>query len=146
MMSYSWTRPIRTTPLLQDPQHCQYKTLFNHTSFMQILCWGARSCEVSGYLGNPEFWSTLQPHYNTVVYSTNSVITRSRLGAYSLCITLFCYNTWFLMDPKISVITRFQCFFFHDTLSTTSIIATLTSIRKIHTPIYEFYKWFDRKS
>ena len=32
---------------------------------------------------------TLQPHYNTVVYSTNSVITRSRLGShclYFLCI------------------------------------------------------------
>ena len=35
------------------------------------------------------FQYTLQPHYNTVVYSTNSVITRSRLGShclYFLCI------------------------------------------------------------
>ena len=35
------------------------------------------------------FQGTLQPHYNTVVYSTNSVITRSRLGShclYFLCI------------------------------------------------------------
>ena len=31
---------------------------------------------------------TLQPHYNTVVYSTNSVITRSRLGSH--CLPLLC--------------------------------------------------------
>ena len=56
---------------------------------------------------------TLQPHYNTVVYSTNSVITRLKLGSHclpmlpmdnSLITTVFCYNTDYTMDPKNSVI------------------------------------------
>ena len=56
---------------------------------------------------------TLQPHYNTVVYSMNSVeawLPLPILPMYnSLIITLFCYNTDYTMEPKNSVIMRFQC-------------------------------------
>ena len=56
---------------------------------------------------------TEQPHYNTVVYSKNSVkswLPLPVLPVYKILyiITLFCYN-FFTKDSKISVITRFQC-------------------------------------
>ena len=58
--------------------------------------------------------TTLQPHYNMVVYSTCSFVTRFRLHTHCLYfkilfITKFCYNTDFPMEPKISVIMMFQC-------------------------------------
>ena len=37
--------------------------------------------------------NTLQPHYNTVVYSMNSVITRLRLGSHCLYFILPMYNS-----------------------------------------------------
>ena len=63
--------------------------------------------------------NTLQPHYNTVVYSTNSGFNTVEawlplpiLPMYnSLIITLFCYNIDYTMDPENSVIMRLplQC-------------------------------------
>ena len=47
----------------------------------------------------------LQPHYNTMVYSTNLVITQLRLGSHNPF-----FNT-IPMDSKISVKTRWQCTF-----------------------------------
>ena len=49
--------------------------------------------------------TTLQPHYNTIVYSTNSVNNTvepwPKLPMYnSFVITLFCYNTGYTLDPK----------------------------------------------
>ena len=55
----------------------------------------------------PDFLHTLQSHYNMVVYNTNSVITRLRLGSHCLplsctrlIITLFFYSTDILWTPK----------------------------------------------
>ena len=69
------------------------------------------STGATGLLSFPTKQNTLQPHYNPVVHSTNSVITRLRLGSHclswlplsvyeTLVITLFCYNTDFLWTQK----------------------------------------------
>ena len=49
--------------------------------------------------------NTLQPHYNTIIYSTNSVITQYRLGSHYLyfIITLLRYNTDNAIAPKTSI-------------------------------------------
>ena len=70
------------------------------------------------HVSNSTHSHTLQPYYNTVVCSTNSVITRLRLASLCLCLyflyktllmIIFCYNVDSPVDPKISVIMRFQC-------------------------------------
>ena len=60
------------------------------------------------------YYYYLQPHYNTLLYSTRLLITLYRHGShclYFLCIrpSLLCNNTHIAMDPKMSVIMRFQC-------------------------------------
>ena len=60
---------------------------------------------------------TTTSYYNTVIYSTYSVITQlqARLPlpilpiSKTVIITLFCYNTDSTMDSKNSIIMRFQC-------------------------------------
>ena len=60
----------------------------------------------------PCSWSyTLQPRYNTVVYSTNSVITRSRLGSH--CLYFLCIRPslqHYFVITLISYAPQHQCY------------------------------------